>query len=168
MKTSFWGTILILFIGLIVGLSSCSDDRTYDRYQAVSALEWDRNDTLKYSIPRQWKGRYMLDIGIVTTKKYPYRGISLIVNRKRISHQHRKKVEQLYVDTIQCQVIDNNGNVLGQDGISKNMQRSHIRALDLQTNDSIYITVNHIMSKDALTGVMGIGIRLTRTEPYPS
>lgn len=152
----------IAFITLVINATSCDDPRTYDKYQTVSTRAWYRNDTLKFDIPRQWEGKYMLDIGVRTTKTFPYRGITFLINRKLISIKGKKKTTQNYRDTIRCQLIDNEGQVIGRDGISNNVFRSHIILLHLQRNDSMHITIQHNMSKDALQGVNNIGVRLTK------
>ena len=61
------------------------DPRTYDRYKSVSLQGWSRNDTLSFDIPRQWEGNYQLDLCLRAAQTYPYRNISMIIERKIIS-----------------------------------------------------------------------------------
>ncbi len=152
----------IAFIILIISATSCSDPRTYDSYQAVATKGWGRNDTLKFDIPRQQEGKYLLDIGVRTAKTFPYRSITFIINRQLISMNGKKKVVRNFRNIVRCQLIDSKGQVIGRESISYNAIRNHIAPLTLQSNDSMHITIQHNMSKDVLQGIYNIGLTLKK------
>lgn len=146
----------------VAGAASCSDSRTYDRYESVSLQGWTRSDTLTFNIPRQWEGTYQLDLCIRAAQTYPYRSISLLMERKVTSHRHRKKQEVIFHDTINCEIINEKGMLEGQNGISTTEIRRPVTSFHLNRNDSLHITIHHIMSQDAVPGISDIGIRLTQ------
>lgn len=153
--------IVVLMI-IIMGTASCNDPRTYDHYESVSLRGWLRNDTLTFDIPRQWEGNYQLALGIRATQSYPYRSISMIMERKVINYRHRKKHETTYHDTINCEIVTNKGMLAGQDGVSNTEIRQRISSFRLNRNDSLHITIHHIMSRDAVPGISDIGIQLRK------
>ena len=112
---------------------SCSDSRTYDHYESVPLQGWLRNDTLVFDVPRQWEGTYQLDLGIRAAQTYPYRSISMLMER-----------------------------LAGQDGISSTEILHPVTTFHLNRNDSLHITVHHIMSRDAVPGISDIGLRMER------
>ena len=146
----------------VAGAVSCSDSRTYDHYKSVPLQGWLRNDTLVFDVPRQWEGTYQLDLGIRAAQTYPYRSISMLMQRKVIKCRHRKKLETLYHDTINCEIITDKGVLAGQDGISSTEILHPVTTFHLNRNDSLHITVHHIMSRDAVPGISDIGLRMER------
>lgn len=156
---------LLYSIALIVftmGAVSCSDPRTYDHYESVPLQGWSRNDTLAFDTPRQWEGNYQMDLCLRATQVYPYRNISMIIERKVVYYRQRKKREKIYNDTISCEVINDKGMLTGQDGISNTEIRQPVTSFRLNRNDSLHITIRHIMSREAIPGISDIGIRLTK------
>ncbi|MBF1604585.1 MAG: gliding motility protein GldH, partial [Prevotella sp.] len=105
---------IIALMVITMGAASCSDPRTYDRYKSVSLQGWSRNDTLSFDIPRQWEGNYQLDLCLRAAQTYPYRNISMIIERKIIYYRQRKKREKTYNDTINCEIINDKGILVGQ------------------------------------------------------
>ena len=97
---------IIALMVITMGAASCSDPRTYDQYRSVSLQGWSRNDTLSFDIPRQWEGNYQLDLCLRATQTYPYRNISMIIERNIIYYRQRKKREKTYNDTINCEIIN--------------------------------------------------------------
>ena len=85
---------IIALMVITMGVASCSDPRTYDQYRSVSLQGWSRNDTLSFDIPRQWEGNYQLDLCLRAAQTYPYRNISMIIERKIIYYRQRKKREK--------------------------------------------------------------------------
>ena len=142
--------------------ASCSDPRTYDRYESVSLQGWSRKDTLTFDIPRQWEGKYQLDLCLRAAQTYPYRNISMIIERKVIYYRQRKKREKTYNDTINCEIINDKGILVGQKGISNTEIRQAITSFRLNRNDSMHVTIHHIMSRESLPGISDVGIRLLK------
>ena len=147
---------------ITTGAASCSDPRTYNRYESVSLQGWSRKDTLTFDIPRQWEGNYQLDLCLRAAQTYPYRNISMIIERKVIYYRQRKKREKTYNDTINCEIINDKGILVGQKGITSTEIRQAITSFRLNRNDSMHVTIHHIMNRESLPGISDVGIRLLK------
>lgn len=147
---------------ITMGAASCSDSRTYDRYKSVSLQGWSRKDTLTFDIPRQWEGKYQLDLCLRAAQTYPYRNISMIIERKVIYYRQRKKREKTYNDTINCEIVNDKGILAGQKGITSTEIRQAITSFRLNRNDSMHVTIHHIMNRESLPGISDVGIRLLK------
>lgn len=157
-------TLLYIIALMVIAMSaaSCSDPRTYDRYESVSLQGWSRKDTLTFDIPRQWEGKYQLDLCLRAAQTYPYRNISMIIERKVIYYRQRKKREKTYNDTINCEIVNDKGILAGQKGITSTEIRQAITSFRLNRNDSMHVTIHHIMNRESLPGISDVGIRLLK------
>ena len=153
---------IIALMVITMGAASCSDPRTYDRYESVSLQGWSRKDTLTFNIPRQWEGNYQLDLCLRAAQTYPYRNISMIIERKVIYYRQRKKREKTYNDTINCEIVNDKGILAGQKGITSTEIRQAITSFRLNRNDSMHVTIHHIMNRESLPGISDVGIRLLK------
>lgn len=153
---------IIALMVITMGAASCSDPRTYNRYKSVSLHGWSRKDTLTFDIPRQWEGIYQLDLCLRAAQTYPYRNISMIIERKVIYYRQRKKREKTYNDTINCEIVNDKGILAGQKGITSTEIRQAITSFRLNRNDSMHVTIHHIMNRESLPGISDVGIRLLK------
>ena len=153
---------IIALMVIAMGATSCSDPRTYDHYKSVSLQGWSRKDTLTFDIPRQWEGNYQLDLCLRPAQTYPYRNISMIIERKVIYDRQRKKREKSYNDTINCEIINDKGVLVGQKGITSTEIRQVITSFRLNRNDSMHVTIHHIMNRESLPGISNVGVRLIK------
>lgn len=153
--------IIVLMI-TIMSTTSCNDPRTYDQYRGVSLQGWLRNDTLTFDISRQWEGNYQLDLCLRAARTYPYRNISMIIERKVINYKQRKKQERTYNDTVNCEIVNDKGTLVGQKGITSTEIRQPITSFQLNRNDSLHVTIHHIMSRESVPGISDVGIRLLK------
>lgn len=153
---------IITLTVIAVGATSCSDPRTYDQYKSVSLQGWSRKDTLTFDVPRQWEGSYQLDLCLRAAQTYPYRNISMIIERKVIFYRQRKKREKTYNDTVNCEIINDKGILVGQKGITSTEIHQAITSFHLNRNDSMQVKIHHIMSRESLPGISDIGVRLLK------
>ena len=153
---------IIALMVITMGAASCSESRTYDRYKSVSLQGWSRKDTLTFDVPRQWEGKYQLDLCLRAAQTYPYRNISMIIERKVIYYRQRKKREKTYNDTINCEIVNDKGILAGQKGITSTEIRQAITSFRLNRNDSMHVTIHHIMNRESLPGISDVGIRLLK------
>ena len=153
---------IIALMVIAMGATSCRDPRTYDHYKSVSLQGWSRKDTLTFDIPRQWEGNYQLDLCLRAAQTYPYRNISMIIERKVIYYRQRKKREKTYNDTINCEIINDKGILVGQKGITSTEIRQAITSFRLNRNDSMHVTIHHIMNRESLPGISNVGVRLIK------
>lgn len=135
---------------------SCNDNRVYDHYEHTQLKGWERNDTLTFNIPPVSKGTYQLNIGIRANQDYPFKTISIVMSRKTMPKGIIKN------DTIRCKIIEDNGKLAGQNGISSTELRYHVRDLELNQGDSLHITLNHCMRREILPGLSEIGLQLVK------
>lgn len=147
---------------IAMSATSCSDPRTYDHYKSVSLQGWSRKDTLTFDIPRQWEGNYQLDLCLRAAQTYPYRNISMIIERKVIYYRQRKKREKSYNDTVNCEIINDKGILVGHKGITSTEIRQAITSFHLNRNDSMHVTIHHIMNRESLPGISNVGVRLIK------
>ena len=147
---------LAMFVIIVLALVACNDSRVYDKYQSLSIDGWGRTDTVTFNVPRQEEGIYNMDLGMRVFQNYPYKSITLIVERTVIRTQHKKQTSQSY------QVIDNEGRLVGKRGITTSAIEQRIGIFPLQRNDSLKVSVYHIMSKELLPGISDIGIQILK------
>lgn len=153
---------IIALMVIAMGATSCSDPRTYDHYKSVSLQGWSRKDTLTFDIPRQWEGNYQLDLCLRAAQTYPYRNISMIIERKVIYYRQRKKREKTYNDTVNCEIINDKGILVGHKGITSTEIRQAITSFRLNRNDSMQVKIHHIMGCESLPGISDVGVRLIK------
>ncbi len=159
MRKPFY-TLLILGIALVASLlSSCQERLVYDKYAHTPIAGWEKNDTLSFEIPPlAASGRYQAQLGLRITGAYPFMGLTLIVEQT-IYPDKEKEWEK--TDTIQCDLIDDNGITKGQ-GISYYQYDFPINIYRLSEKDSIHVTVRHDMKREILPGISDIGLKLSR------
>ena len=155
---------IIALMTTIMSATSCSDPRTYDQYKSVSLQGWQRNDTLTFDIPRQWEGNYQLDLCLRAAQTYPYRNLSVIIERKVIYFRQRKKLEKAYNDTVNCEVINVKGTLVGHKGITSTEILEAVTSFRLNRNDSLQVKIHHIMNRESLPGISDVGIRLLKNK----
>ena len=155
---------IIALMTTIMSATSCSDPRTYDQYKSVSLQGWQRNDTRTFDIPRQWEGNYQLDLCLRAAQTYPYRNLSVIIERKVIYFRQRKKLEKTYNDTVNCEVINVKGTLVGHKGITSTEILQAVTSFRLNRNDSLQVKIHHIMNRESLPGISDVGIRLLKNK----
>ncbi len=153
--------IIALAIVAITAIA-CKDARTYDSYKALPINGWERNDTAVFYIPRQWEGMYSMDLGVRASQSYPYKNITFIVERTVIHKKRKKLTSRSYQDTVTCNIINDDGRLAGKRGITTSEIQQRIAIFPLKRNDSLRISVRHIMSKELLQGISDVGIRIIK------
>ena len=161
MKRPFY---TLLIIGAILGsflLSSCKDALVYDSYVHTPIAGWEKNDMLSFDIPPLAEdGYYQEQLGLRITGAYPFMGLTLIVEQTTYKNKIKDEVK---VDTVQCKLIDHNGNTTGQ-GVSYYQYNFPIKIYRMSANDSIHVTIKHDMKREILPGISDIGFKLSRVK----
>ena len=159
MKRLFYTLLIIGLCSTMTFLSSCKDNLVYDQYIHTPISGWEKNDTLSFDIaPFDSTGAYEEQLGLRITGAYPFMSLTLIVEQSIYPNKSKKdKIEK--VDTIQCNLIDNNGITRGQ-GISYYQYNFPINIYQFHKNDSIHITIRHDMKREILPGISDIGIKV--------
>jgi gliding motility-associated lipoprotein GldH len=145
-------TLLIVSSALFL---SC-DNKVYDKYNHTPIAGWEKNDTLSFNVPKQQSnGLYGIDLGLRIDNAYPFMGLTLIVEQRIFPSK------ELKIDTLNCDLIDKNGNPRNQ-GISYYQYNFHVNDLSLAQGDSLHITVRHDMKREILPGISDVGIQIEK------
>lgn len=134
-------------------LTAC-DSTLYDHYEHASTGGWDRNDVMRFRVPRAQAGaECALTLGLRTDNSYPFMRLTLIVETK---HSPSGRVER---DTLNPQLIDRNGHATGS-GINNHQYELHVRNLSLRAGDRLTVSVRHDMRREVMPGITDVGIIL--------
>ena len=146
---------VLLFLTL---MPSCTDGMAGFDSRQVDIDGWQRADTLTFHLTDLQKGSsYCAELDIRITDAYPLMTLALAV--KQTLHANRKTV----VDTVFLQVYDDVGRMLGK-GLTRKAYSLPLTTLTPTVDDSLTITLHHIMMQDTLPGITDIGVRLKRVK----
>ena len=166
---------------LAVVLSACVGRTVYDKFHHTPLSGWEKNDTLTFDVEPIQGGLettpslYREELGLRISQDYPFTSLQLIVEQtflptstSNTKHQtpntkHPTPIKPRLVrrDTLNCRLIDDDGNVRGQ-GVSTYQYKFHITDMQIQKGDSLHITVRHNMKREILPGIADVGIKITR------
>lgn len=137
-------------------LFACNEGKVYDRFQHTPLSGWEKNDTLTFDVPpMRQSGNYQAKLAMRINSSFPFKSLTLIVEQTVLPHRNK------YVDTLDCELIGNNGIAQGR-GISYYQYDFNITQLKLQQGDSLHIKVRHDMKREILPGISNVGITLIR------
>lgn len=146
-------------VAVVVGalaLSACNGRYVYDKYVSTPVAGWEKNDTLSFEVaPVDSTLTYRSQLGLRITDAYPFTAVTLIVE------QHVYPRNEVFVDTLHCQLADRRGNAAGK-GISYHQYTFPITELHLQHGDSIHVRVRHDMKREILPGISDVGLSLQK------
>lgn len=141
---------------MVIVLTSCDFNTVYDKYDHTPIAGWEKNDTLTFDVPRMaHAGIYREELGLRINDAYPFMRLHLIVEQRLIPGERTR------LDTLNCYLIDEDGNIRGQ-GVSYYQYTFPITQMQLQEGDSLHISIRHDMKREILPGIADIGIKLTR------
>ena len=100
-------------------------------------------------------GNYQAKLAMRINSSFPFKSLTLIVEQTVLPRRNK------YVDTLDCELIGNNGIAQGR-GISYYQYDFNITQLRLQQGDSLNIKVRHDMKREILSGISNVGITLIR------
>ncbi len=146
---------LVTLMALAISVFSCDNPRVFDEYKAIAQEGWERNDVLKFNVPKmQQAGTYQQWVQLRAYQKYPFQTVTLIVEQTIFPKK------QVYRDTVECHIINEEGRLVGKNGISSTEVVAPLRTLELQQGDSLAISVRHDMRRELLPGISDVGIRI--------
>lgn len=136
-------------------LQSCNESKVYDKYDHTPLSGWEKNDTLRFDIPRLTAdGMYESTLGLRITDNYPFMGLTLIVEQRLMP------TDTIFTDTVKCELTDRNGKTRGK-GVSYYQFRFPVTKMQLSKGDSLHIRVRHDMKREMLPGISDVGISLS-------
>ncbi len=150
-------TFSTLIMGIIAAtaLQSCNESKVYDKYDHTPLSGWEKNDTLRFDIPRLTAdGMYESTLGLRITDNYPFMGLTLIVEQRLMP------ADTIFTDTVKCELTDRNGKTRGK-GVSYYQFRFPVTKMQLSKGDSLHIRVRHDMKREMLPGISDVGISLS-------
>lgn len=155
----------------VLGMVSCDDSRTYDHFRSVDVRGWDRDDSLHFDAGKQHAGVCQLNIGFRATSAYPYKDVAFGIKwtvYQPVKMSHGKVVTysqgKTYTRKIKCNVYDDDGRMLGNNGISSNDYLYKVGELSLHEGDSIAFTVYHDMNLAVIPGITDVGLQLSLSD----
>lgn len=136
-------------------LQSCNESKVYDKYNHTPLSGWEKNDTLRFDIPRLADGgMYESTLGLRITDNYPFMGLILIVEQRLMP------ADTIFTDTVKCELTDRNGKTKGK-GVSYYQFRFPVTKMQLNKGDSLHVRVRHDMKREMLPGISDVGISLS-------
>ncbi len=142
----------VMFVAAVV--SACGGETVYDKFVSMPSDGLEKNDTAVFDVPpAASSGRYIREVGLRIAAAYPFTSLSLEVCQT-VEPGHR-----VSVDTLDCRLYDDDGNVLGH-GISVYQYGFALPDIDLQKGDSLHVRVRHVMKREILPGITDIGFSL--------
>lgn len=149
------GTLLAA-AAMALSLAACDNGMVFYKYSHAPTEGWEKNDTVVFDVPKQkHAGIYRLDIGLRTNEQFPFTSISLVVEQTVLPQKTTR------TDTLKCRLADEKGNILGR-GINHFQYDFALSDLNLKENDSLHVSIRHIMKRETLPGISDIGLKVTK------
>ena len=149
---------LVLPVMLAVALTivACKGKTVYHQYEHTAVEGWERTDTLSYTIDDiKATADYQEEIGLRINSTYPFTSLFLVVE------QHIRPMNLLRKDTINCRLMDKDGNIKGR-GLNYYQYNFMLTTLHLNVGDTVDIRIHHNMRREIVPGIADVGIRLER------
>lgn len=147
----------LILMAVALTLISCNRQMVYSHYESISTEGWERSDGKSYVVAIREDGTYAEEVGIRSTRIYPFMNLALIVAQEAIpSGWHR--MDTLYVD-----LTDAEGHAEGE-GISYRQVSVPAATIRLQAGDSLRVSIRHYMYKELLPGITDVGFSMTRID----
>ena len=156
MRNLLRNSILILMAAQLV-LASCSRQTVYSHYESIDTEGWERSDSMSFVACIREDGTYAEEVGIRSTRIYPFMNIAVIVNQEALPSGAR------HTDTLHVNLTDADGHADGE-GVSYRQVCVPAATIRLQAGDSLRVSIRHYMHKENLPGITDVGFRLKRVE----
>lgn len=145
----------------LLAMTGCSRQTIYSHYEPIVPEGWERNDSICFDIPIIIEeGDYSQTIGLRTDNAYPYKNLTLVVDYRLKTPNPRPQTLQ-WRDTLEVRITDNEGNVLGT-GINHYQYEMALPNIMLHIDDSLHVSVRHLMRRECLPGITDIGFTVSR------
>lgn len=139
---------------MMVLSTACEHRMVYNHYEHVTAAGWEKTDDISFDVrPVSSCGKYAELVELRINHDYPFTGLTLIVEQTI----YPSKV--MRCDTLNCQLIDQQGNTIGN-GVSQYQYQFPLATLRLAKNDSLHVSIRHDMKREILGGITDVGFCL--------
>ena len=157
MKNLLRNSLILILMAAQLILTSCSRQMVYSHYENVGKEGWERWDSVSYVVPIREDGTYAEEVGIRSTRLYPFMNIAVIVTQEaQPSGMHRR-------DTVCFNLTDDEGHGKGE-GISYRQMSAPAASIQLQAGDTLRVSIRHYMYKECLPGITDVGFSMTRVD----
>ena len=151
MTNKRWLFCILLAVSL---LTACKQSTVYFHYEDTPEGGWEKNDYLVFDTDTLTEDAiYQEEVAIRINNKYPFMQLSLIVEQTVYPARYSM------IDTLDCKLIDERGNVMGE-GFSQYHYIFPLRTLHLNHGDLLHLSVRHSMKREILPGITGVGIKV--------
>lgn len=148
--------LLSFFLLAILLLTSCKQSTVYYHYENTPEGGWEKNDLLTFETNRMSDDAICQEeLALRISNKYPFMRLRLIVE------QTIYPAGATTTDTLDCDLIDERGNAIGQ-GVSQYQYTFPLKDQQLHRGDSLHLSVHHDMKREILPGITGIGIKVKK------
>jgi gliding motility-associated lipoprotein GldH len=131
-------------------MTSCNRQMIYSHYESIDTEGWERHDCKGFHVAIEDKGTYTETIGLRTTGCYPFTNLTIIVTQQaQLSGIQR-------TDTLNITLTDDDGNELGQ-GTNYQQMDIALGDIELEADDSLFVSIRHHMSREVLPGIIDVG-----------
>lgn len=146
----------VLALAVAMLFVACDRKTVFDSYDHTPINGWEKNDTLTFAIDSvRQSGEYVEEIGVRINGLYPFTSLSLFVQQTVLPSG------KTYDMTLNCRFTDRKGKNKGN-GISYYQYSFPMKAIQLETGDSLRVAIRHNMKREILPGVSDIGLKLTK------
>lgn len=150
----------LLYIYIVVCLAiicvACNQGTVYYQYETTYLNGWERNDTITFQTESvDVAGNYLEEVGLRINGEYPFMGLTLVVQQTVMPSGKQ------YTDTLTSQLIDDDGNAIGQ-GINHYQYMFPVTTLKLDKGEHVRVAIHHCMKREILPGIMDVGLKLSR------
>jgi gliding motility-associated lipoprotein GldH len=137
-------------------LTACKQSTVYYHYEDISESGWEKNDHIVFNVASlSTDATYQEELAMRISNKYPFMRLTLIVE------QTIYPAGVVTTDTLDCNLIDERGNAIGQ-GVSQYQYLFPLKKVQLHCGDSLHLEVHHDMKREILPGITSVGIRIKR------
>lgn len=150
-----FSSLALILVTVALTLFGCNRKTIYSHYEPTPLSGWEKNDTLSFAISQLMKeGNYLEQVGMRVNADYPFKSITIIVQ------QHTCSARIIRTDTLHAQLMDQEGNVLGN-GINILQYQFPLATVQLLPDDTLFVSIRHGMKREILPGISDIGVSLT-------
>lgn len=146
---------LLVALAVVLVLTGCHRRTLYHHFEHTPLSGWERNDTLLFYVMRARQNAVVQrEVELRISEEFPFQRLTLVVEQTTLPANFIRR------DTVSCDLIDQEGNVLGK-GLTLFQYRFALPDTSVDEGDSITIAIRHNMKRETLPGIADIGLRLT-------
>lgn len=147
----------MIFLVLAVVVTSCSNNKVFDEVVGIPNDEWESSNKLEFTIPiNDTSNAFDILVHIRNANEYEYSNLWMFISTQAPNGESM-------VDTVEFFLADPSGKWLGTGLGSVNSMLIPYKSNIRFPNRGIYqFELKHGMRKEALSGIMDVGIRIDK------